>query len=169
MRAHSIGTILEFGSGDGAQLALADYPSYIGVDVSPTAIEVTRRRFADDKTKKFVLSAEIDEELTAQLVLSLDVIYHLVEDEVFNSYMNQLFDASTRYVIIYASNEEKGWPGPHVRHRHFTSWIESNRSDFQLVKKIPNKFPYSDRDPDNTSFADFYIFETECLSGNLPA
>lgn len=168
VRTHSIGTILEFGSGDGAQLALADYPSYIGVDVSPTAIDVTRRRFAGDKTKKFVLSSEIDEELSAQLVLSLDVIYHLVEDEVFNSYMNQLFDASTRYVIIYASNEEKGWPGPHVRHRRFTSWIESNRSDFRLVNKIPNKFPYSDRDPDNTSFADFYIFETECLSGNLP-
>ena len=35
VRDHNIADIIEFGSGDGAQLTLADYPRYVGVDVSP--------------------------------------------------------------------------------------------------------------------------------------
>ena len=50
---------------------------------------------------------------------------HLVEDEVFTDYMERLFAAATRYVIVYSSN---GAPdieehAPHVRHRCFTDWV----------------------------------------------
>ena len=54
VRKHSINTVIEFGSGDGSQLKLAEYPSYIGVDVSRTAIEQTRSLFSGDPTKTFV-------------------------------------------------------------------------------------------------------------------
>src|SRR6185369_13409893 len=40
-----IRSVIEFGSGDGAQLELANYPRYVGVDVSKAAIETTRARF----------------------------------------------------------------------------------------------------------------------------
>ena len=36
-------------------LALADYPCYIGLDVSASAIMLCKRRFADDQTKSFLL------------------------------------------------------------------------------------------------------------------
>lgn len=42
----------------------------------------------------------------ADLSLSLDVIYHLVEDEVFETYINTLFKSARRYVIIYSSNSD---------------------------------------------------------------
>ena len=42
----------------------------------------------------------------ADLTLSLDVIYHLVEDDVFVSAMRALFDKAARFVVIYASNQD---------------------------------------------------------------
>lgn len=156
---HGVGSVIEFGSGDGAQLDLAQYPNYVGVDVSHTAVDATRRKFMGNPTVRFLHTSEVSKAGRAELALSLDVIYHLVEDSVFETYMAQLFDASNRFVIVYSSNEEKPWPAPHVRHREFTEWVERNRSEFKLVGKIPNAYPYSEQDPENTSFADFFIFE----------
>lgn len=156
---NDIRSIIEFGSGDGAQLELARYPAYIGVDISTAAIEMTRKKFDGDSTKRFFHASEVPEGTQAELGLSLDVVYHLVEDEVFDAYMKQLFDAAQRYVIVYASNEDKPQVVPHVRHRAFTRWVESNRPDFALARTIPNQYPYDPSDPENTSFADFYVFE----------
>lgn len=156
---NGIRSVIEFGSGDGAQLELARYPEYTGVDVSKVAIAATRARFAGDASKRFYEAAELPRGAEAELALSLDVIYHLVEDEVFDTYMRKLFDAATRFVIVYSSNAEAGTPAPHVRHRRFSDWIEGNRPNFKLKVHVPNPYPFDESDPDNTSFADFYIFE----------
>ncbi len=145
VRDKRVQTVIEFGSGDGAQLQLADYPSYIGVDVSRTAISATQRRFADDASKRFVHTSEITSSDRAELALSLDVIYHLVEDDVFDSYMKQLFDAATKYVIVYSSNDARSWPDPHVRHRRFTDWVEQHRPDFFAGRTDPEPVPVLER------------------------
>lgn len=157
LRNH-IQSVTEFGSGDGAQLDLATYPKYTGVDISWAVLEDTRRKFADRPSMQFLHTTEVTDDHRAELTLSLDVIYHLVEDEVFEDYMHRLFAASTRFVIIYSSNEDRKWPSPHVRHREFTRWIDANRVPFELLQRIPNPYPYSEKDPDNTSFADFYVY-----------
>lgn len=115
---NEIETVIELGCGDGNQLSLATYPKYIGFDVSQTAIDRCRQLYASDSSKTFKLMKDLDGE-TADLSLSLDVIYHLVEDEVFESYMLGLFEASDQHVIIYSSNTEndKGQGDVHVRHR----------------------------------------------------
>jgi hypothetical protein len=156
---HDIRSVIEFGSGDGAQLELARYADYTGIDVSKTAIAATRSRFAGDGSKRFFETAEAPDGIMAELALSLDVIYHLVEDDVFDAYMRDVFDAATRFVIIYSSNAETPTSASHVRHRRFTDWIERNRADFALREDVPNPFPFDENDPDNTSFANFYIFE----------
>ncbi len=154
---HSIITVVEFGSGDGAQLKLAKYPSYVGVDISPTAVEAGRAMFNDDSTKSFFATSEYKLP-PSQLALSLDVIYHLVEDVQFDGYMRQLFASATDYVIVYASNEDKAWSSPHVRHRPFTKWINANVNDWKLIHREPNRYPYNEADVDHTSFADFYVY-----------
>ena len=53
VRRHDIKVVIEFGCGDGNQLALAEYPRYIGLDVSRAAIALCKRRFADDLAKSF--------------------------------------------------------------------------------------------------------------------
>jgi SAM-dependent methyltransferase len=154
---NDITTVVELGCGDGAQLALAQYPRYLGLDVSETAVEMCRARFAGDGTKRFAVIGE-DEAGRHDLALSLDVIYHLIEDQVFDRYMSDLFASSTRYVAIYSSNEEKDGGATHVRHRRFTDWIDANRPEWRLVDHVPNPYPYERELPLETSFADFHFF-----------
>ena len=157
VEAQRIKSVIEFGSGDGAQLELANYPSYIGVDVAPTIVEKTRRKFDDRPNYSFYHLPELPGGTRAELALSLDVIFHLVEDRKFEAYMNRLFDSATRAVIIYSSNRDARVE-THVRHHRFTDWIEKNRSDAVFMHHIPNRYPFDPADPDGTSFADFYIY-----------
>lgn len=158
VRKQRILSVVEFGCGDGSQLALAKYPQYTGVDVSQKAVDLCRGRFAGDASKRFLPLEDIPESLRAELALSLDVIFHLVEDGVFDAYMRRLFDSATRFVIVYSSNKEQPWPNPHVRHREFTKWVAENRPDWRLHSVVKNRYPYDPADPEHTSFADFYVF-----------
>ena len=156
---NNISSIIEFGCGDGNQLLLAKYPAYVGFDVSSEAIRICKDIFEGDATKSFKLLGDSNIE-KGELTLSLDVIYHLIEDKVFDNYMATLFDSSNSYVIIYSSNSDGKLyeTAPHVKHRNFTKWVESNRPVWKLVKHIPNKYPYIQNDNLNGSFADFYVY-----------
>jgi len=169
---HQIATVIEFGSGDGSQLKLARYANYIGVDVSAKAVEICRSVFSGDTSKRFVRPNELEPSTSSDLSLSLDVIYHLVEDSVFDVYMRQLFGCARRFVIVYSSNTDQDWPFKHVRHRHFTQWVEQNEPDWCLQSTLKNAYPYDPGDPAHTSFADFYIFArrgTSASSASDPA
>ena len=83
--------------------------------------------------------------------LSLDVIYHLVEDDVFDLHMRQLF-YSSQYVIIFSTNfNDRFYPNQHVRNRKFTEWIDQNILNYRFLKKINNE--------NKLSKVDFYIYE----------
>lgn len=155
---YGIGSVIEFGCGDGNQLTLARYPRYTGVDISPQAILLCRKLFEGDHSKTFLLSEQYVQE-KAELSLSLDVIYHLVEDEVFHAYMTTLFSASTHLVGIYSSNTDvqRKFQGSHVRNRRFTDWIAAHAKEWQLLQHVPNRYPYDEKD-DSGSFADFFLF-----------
>jgi SAM-dependent methyltransferase len=159
VKENSIPTVMEFGCGDGNQLKLADYPHYLGFDISSAAIDICKQAFAEDERKRFKTVKEYDGE-TAQLTLSLDVIYHLIEDDVFHAYMERLFNSSERFVIVYSSDTDSNPPGqaPHVRHRKFTKWVEMNKPNWKLIEYIPNRYPLKN-DQHRESFADFYVFE----------
>lgn len=139
VRDHAIKSIIEFGCGDGHQLSLASYPRYIGLDVSRSAIGLCQRRFADDLAKSFFVYdgacfADHGGVFTAELAISLDVIYHLVEDPVFEAYMAHLFAAGRRYVVIYSTDTVMAGTGPHVRHRLISSWIGRNCPGWRLAQ-----------------------------------
>jgi len=156
---NKIQTVIEYGCGDGNQLKLATYPSYIGFDISAEAISQCEVLFSDDATKTFNLNQDYAGQ-SAQLTLSLDVIYHLIEDDVFSAYMKRLFDSSSEFVIIYSSDTDKqnSKQAPHVKHRMFSKWVEENRLEWQLCRYIPNKYPITS-DGQSGSFSDFYIYK----------
>ena len=97
---------------------------------------------------------------TAQLTLSLDVIYHLIEDGVFHDYMKRLFDSSTEFVIIYSSNtdEQQRFQAAHMKHRKFSQWIDQNRPGWKLMQHIPNRYLCASNKHEG-HLADFYIYE----------
>ena len=153
-----IDTTVELGCGDGNQISYINYKNYSGLDVSRTAIEICKRKFAGDNSKNFMLMGEVGEKLF-DLSVSLDVIYHLVEDQVYYDYMQKLFELSDKYVIIYSSNTEILGNG-HVRHRNFSNWIKAYKPDWILVEKVEN--PFSSLKNSNleiTSSADFFFYK----------
>lgn len=161
---HSINSAIEFGCGDGSQLKAIRYSSYIGYDVSQTSIRMCKELFCSDNSKEFHLASEHHGE-KSDLALSLDVIYHLVEDEVFEQYMTTLFGTARKLVVIYSSNNNNSnTESKHVRHRKFTDWVEQNIPEWSLIKIIPNKYPYQG-DGTKGSFADFFIY-TQRIANN---
>jgi SAM-dependent methyltransferase len=157
VRARGVRSVIEFGCGDGNQLSLGEYPSYIGLDVSRSAIELCQRRFADDSSKSFFLYdggcfADRAGLFIADLALSLDVIYHLTEDAVFEAYLAHVFAAGQRLVVVYSTNAELSGTAPHVRHRHFTPWVEANCPGWTLTGVT--RGPSAER-----ARADFFVYE----------
>jgi SAM-dependent methyltransferase len=153
----AVRSVIEFGCGDGNQLALADYPGYIGLDVSRTAIGLCQRRFAGDPTKSFFLydgACFTDRAgvFSAELALSLDVVYHLTEDAVFETYLRHLFAAGRRLVVIYSTNTEISGTAPQVRHRRFTPWVEAACPQWRLARVEPGPGAGPAR-------ADFFVYE----------
>jgi hypothetical protein len=157
VREHAVESVIEFGCGDGNQLSLAEYPRYIGLDVSRSAIGLCQQRFAEDTSKSFFLYdgnyfADQAGIFVADLAISLDVIYHLVEDPVYETYMNHLFSAGRRYVVAYSTDAVMADMCPEVRHRRFTSWIERNRPQWRLAERVPGPGSGPDR-------PDFFVYE----------
>jgi len=138
IKYNSICSIIDFGCGDGNQLKTLYCPMYLGFDISSEAISLCRKVFAGDCNKQFKLMNDYCGE-KAELALSLDVIYHLIEDYTYNVYMNQLFNSSTRFVIIYSSNTNKQriFQESHVKHRYFSEWVQKNKPEWELIKHIP--------------------------------
>ena len=158
--ANSVQSVIEFGCGDGNQLSLAKYPNYIGLDVSRSAVQHCKSRFSGDPDKSFFLydsTCFVDHIglFRADLAMSLDVVYHLIEDSIFEAYMEHLFDSSNHYVIVYATNGIIRDDAPHVRHRCFTSWVDNYRPRWRLKEVVYGPASGPRR-------ADFFVYERSC-------
>lgn len=80
--------------------------------------------------------------------------------DIFASYMETLFAAAERFVILYSSNSEHREPDQarHVRHRNFTRWVDANMADWVLIEYLANRHPQSAPDAQG-SLADFYFYQ----------
>lgn len=164
VQTHNIQSVIEFGSGDGNQLSLANYPKYIGLDVSKTAIQLCMNRFDGDATKSFyfydpdhfVDNARL---FHADLAISLEVIFHLIEDVVFDQYMRYLFAAADRYVIVFSSNTDQTsyLEAAHYKNRRFSVWVENHCPNWTLNEVIPNRYPFDEKTRAGST-SDFYIY-----------
>ena len=141
VQEHALESIIEFGCGDGRQLDLAEYPAYIGVDVSEVAVSQCRARFSEDRTKRFLLLDDYRGE-QAELALSLDVLYHLVEDDVYFDYLDRLFSAGSRFVVIYStSTEDAPRTFRHVRHRDVLGDVAARHPEFSRMERAEAGLP----------------------------
>ncbi|HKN98832.1 MAG TPA: class I SAM-dependent methyltransferase [Pseudonocardiaceae bacterium] len=134
-------SVVDLGCGDGNQLSLAKYPRYVGLDMSATAVRMCIERFRGDPTKSFLCYdpahlADPAGWLRGDLALSMEVIFHLVEDEVFTDYMTRLFDSAERYVVICCNDTFDDEQTPHERHRDFTKWIADHRPQWHLDRRV---------------------------------
>ncbi|GMI06423.1 hypothetical protein TrVE_jg8386 [Triparma verrucosa] len=176
----------ELGSGDGVTLSLTkNHKHYKGYDVSRTTALNLKDKFKGDDTKEFTwydgsrLMNEVElRKGRSHMALSMEVIFHLVEDEVYITYLKNLFNLAVEYVVIMSSNCEedirlKGVlesafegggggvrvrngmcfdPSGHVRHRAFLGEVlELFGGEWTLIDFKPQKYP-------DICFSDFYFF-----------
>lgn len=149
VESHGITDVIEFGCGDGRQLKLAVYPRYIGVDISRDAVDLCRSRFSYDQSKSFMM-LEGYRGGRAELALSLDVLFHLVEDRIYHEYLDRLFAAAGRYVAIYSTDTRSVQSGlRHVRHRPVSKDILENYPNFSRLAEYEGQLA---RAPGEASF-----------------
>ena len=165
VRENNVRSVTEFGCGDGNQLTYSDYPKYIGLDISEQAVKLSSSMFDGDSSKFFFVydPNEIEknrQKYSADLVISLDVIFHLVEDDVYRKYLTNIFNCAGQYVAIYSSNEEAYGllHSRHVRHRKFTKNIDEWFPSWKLIEIVKNDQPQSKTKGKEPSM-DFYIFQ----------
>lgn len=154
VREHNIQSVTEFGCGDGQQLRLADYPAYCGLDISKTAIARCRSLFAADASKKFEIykpDTFSPDDFQADMTLSLEVVFHLTEEDLYRLHLQHLFTCARRWVVIFSSDEEDTTGGvfPHFRPRRFTPDVPPG---WVLRERLAN--PHRD-----ISVSDLFFFE----------
>lgn len=165
VKDQGVESVIEFGCGDGNQLQLSNYPSYTGFDVSPAAIKLCKNRFSGDRNKNFFLykpDCFVDHAglFRADLCISLDVLYHIVEDDIYADYLQHVFDAAKHYVILYTVDTDvpDKFQLPHVKRRNSSGYVLSNFPQWQLKARIPNKYPVTGLNKEESN-ADFLVFE----------
>jgi hypothetical protein len=151
IRKNNIKTINDFGCGDSNQISTIDgFDTYMGFDVSTTAINLCVNKFKDDNRFKFVNN--INDMIKSDVTFSLDVTYHIVEEIYFDEYMHNLFNLTNKYVLIYSINSDNsdGF-AIHLKNRKFMDWIKKEHPNFQLIDNLPF-------DGKNNGIG-FYLFE----------
>lgn len=148
---NSIKSIIDFGCGDGNQIREINTKNYIGIDIAKTSIDICKMKY-NGSIKKFYTYKEIDTmNLQAELTMSLDVLYHILEEELYVTYLKNLFSSSSKYVLIYSSNYDGHIDG-HMHTRKFTNNIENMFPNWDLHKKINQIYP-------KKSSANFYLYK----------
>ena len=153
---NNIKSLVEYGCGDGNQLNLIKCDKVFGLDVSKKAIEKCQLLMPD---RKFIcLSDEnfIDEK--TDLLLSLDVIYHLIEDSIYEKYIENIVNHGSEHLIIYSANYEDSTEAfaQHVKPRKFTE-DKKLTERYELKTFVKNKYP--SKNHKKGSFSDWYIFK----------
>lgn len=161
IKENNVNSLIEWGVGDGNQLSLLQVSSYVGYDVSKTALQICKEKFLNDNSKEFRYydGSIIDNAGIYDMAISLDVIYHLVEDNKFSNYMHNLFYSSDRYVCIYSSDYEAKQKEEHVKRRKFTEYVKDKFREWTLISVIKNPYFYDGSGESNTSNSNFYFYK----------
>jgi len=160
---NNIKQVIEFGCGNGQQSKLYQFNRYIGLDVSESAITQSIKEFENSNEHAFFVYNSMAfsdrvEVFKSDLAISIDVIYHLIEDEIYNKYIEDLFNSSYQWVVIYSSNTLEPTSLPHVKHRLFQEDIKLKFPDWEFIRQEANPV-YQNTEQLETAHACFFIYK----------
>lgn len=119
---YGVRSLVDWGCGDGHQAALLDIDDYLGIDISATAIAWCMAKMPHRQWLRLDPHTAIRVGVQAELALSMDVIFHLVDDDDYHTHLSALFTSAWRLVVIHSTDFD-GEPNGHMRHRRFTGDI----------------------------------------------
>lgn len=155
IRERGIYSIIEFGCGDGNQLSYLEVDQYIGLDISKVAIQRCIASHGGSAKRSFIwydpnYFHDPLHIVGADCAMSLDVIFHLIEDDVFDQYLRTLFNCGRRFVIIYGLDVDEAQSAHvSVRFRKFSKYIATRFPEFRVSLHVPRL----------GKFGDFYLYE----------
>lgn len=148
----------ELGSGDGNFASSLNLEKYVGYDISESAVRLANEKFVNPEFKTSTRQPGFWRKF--DITMSIDVIYHIVEERDFTEHMTKLFSSSTKFVVIYS------YPAPpsreipkHIKFNDFVKWAKRHATDWQLHEHLPNKFPFDVNNQKTTSESEFFIFK----------
>lgn len=148
---NGVQSVIDWGCGDGQVLQhITTYVRYVGVDI---ARSVLNKVSAQHPERFFILDEEDSEAtfwLQADMSLSMDVMFHLVNDNDYVDYLNKLFNSARKLVLIYSTNYDGGRTSRHVLRREFTPdvremfphWDLAHVTEFHNDPGHPHFFTY---------------------------
>lgn len=162
---NNIQSVCELGCGDGNYLINSKYSKYVGYDISKRAIELCEEKIKNKDYHFYVQDKDTKIE-KAELFLSLEVLFHITNQSDYFNYINNLFNNSTKYVIIQAFNgsnhdmlRKHNINAPHhCFFREFTKYIDTKFNDWALLEIIKSEFPFGKHNKKGI-FSDFYVYE----------
>ena len=136
LRRDDVTSVVDWGCGDGTLLSLLDLDTvrYVGVDVSASAIQLSAQKRPEVALVLWREGADIY--FSADLALSIDILFHFPDDDEYDKYLAALFRSSRRYVLIH--NAEHG-PDPHehVRWRPVSSDVRQRFPNWDMARVTP--------------------------------
>lgn len=121
----NVESVVDWGCGNGGQLGMIHADQYLGIDVAPAAIAQAVRLHRLDPRRSFMLwrpGAPIS--VHADMALSLDVIFHLVDPDEYRAHIDNLFGSAERLVLVHATNRlNEPDAAPHMQHHIWTTAI----------------------------------------------
>jgi len=156
IKDNNLTSVIEFGCGDGNQLKYMNYEKFLGLDVSQTAIDICKKKFKGDKTKNFIVynPKNFDRKLLPEsdLVICLDVLYHITNDDEFEKTLQEIFSCSARFVILYTTlYKTKNNADPHIKNRNLMPYLDKF-TNYKIDAIVPQKHK-------DLSLADFVILK----------
>lgn len=157
IKKHAVESVVEFGCGDGNQLKYMNYGKYLGLDVAKNSIERCCALFENDHTKSFMIYNPKyfvnNNFIRGDMVVCLDVLYHIIPEDDFMKTLQDIFSCSSRYVILYTTlRAYRSHPyeaGSHICHRDTLSYL-SRIDQFEVKEIVDQQFH-------ELSVADFVI------------
>lgn len=130
IKKFKIKTINDLGHGDGNQLKYfeGDF-KYYGYDVSSYINSKLANEYKDNP--KYTFLDSVGKMNKGDLALSLDVIYHIIQEDEYYKYLDTLFSLGD-YVLIYAVDMDHKFT-PYFQARKFTPYIDSTFPQFKLL------------------------------------
>ena len=153
IKDHGIESVLDFGCGDMHFASKIEVDYYKGIDI------VDRKIPSQVRAKKFELSVnrfdEVDEGREFDLCTSIDVLYHLLEEEqaYLDSCLDKMINHSSRYLLIYAQDSDiKDTLGHPQSHLYNCPWKN-------LIRTKNVELIYEQDKPEPGTSAKFYAFK----------
>lgn len=146
--AGNVNEVIDVGCGDLSFWEGRNCSKYSGIDISPTIIDRNKKI---RKNWKFICSpADVKIDISSNIVLCLDVLFHIMDDDIYLKILNNLMSYSNNLVFIYTWKINPFLNINHLKNRFINLLLKENElNDKRLVKIKYQKY---------RKFSNYFLF-----------